>query len=197
MSNGVDQHFFTPQNDWEDAVSPPHDPDSAQGLHFSDSDSEDDTGAADEADAHTGDYSHYSQQMSEFFDNDTNQSDDGLPPDALDGVLESDEEEEDDEEGFLYTGVDAPGDSVPYRDQLRDALGNEHDEESTGDAEEGQLSPLEEEHGKPTIVLEEESLVCLPADEPVLDLTYRSRHHPKSARRFFRSSPPLKLLQVY
>ncbi|TFK44739.1 hypothetical protein BDQ12DRAFT_33587 [Crucibulum laeve] len=83
-------------------------------LHFSDSDEE---GSDDDEHEHehSGDYS---TRMDELFD-------DG--EDVLEA--ENDEEDEDEDVGFLYTGVDAPEISVGYRDQLRDVLGTDLDED--------------------------------------------------------------------
>jgi vacuolar protein sorting-associated protein 8 len=43
--------------------------------------------------------------------------------------------DDDDEEGFVYTGIDVQQPSGGYRDQLRDVLGAEHDEDETEEYE--------------------------------------------------------------
>ncbi|KAF5326592.1 hypothetical protein D9611_000255 [Ephemerocybe angulata] len=168
MSNGVQHGLPISHNEWEDAVSPPIDEDSAQGLHFSDSD-EEEGDDVDQPDAHTaGDYSHYSQQMSELFEDETNESeDDGDTSNILDSVLESDEEGEEEEE-FVYTGLDSSDGPVPYRDQLRDVLGQEHEEESVGDPHEAEKSLLLDADVKPAILLEDEPLEEPEIQEEVL-----------------------------
>lgn len=158
MSNAEPESFIH-YNEWQDAVSPPED--SAQNLHFSDSDEE---GGPDVAhgggDANAMDYSeHYSQQMSELFDDDANESEDESTSNILDNVLESDHEEEDEEEEFVYTGVDSSNDPVPYRDQLRDVLEEEHDEDSVGDAQEAEEAPIDNEI-EVSITIDDEPLVC-------------------------------------
>lgn len=90
--------------------------DSAANLHFSDSDEEAEDGE------HTGDYSHYSQQIDDLFDEGEHEE-----------KNESDEhgsKSDDEEEGFVYSGVDASDPSVSYQDQLRDVLDQDDAEES-------------------------------------------------------------------
>ncbi|KAF6762996.1 lateendosome to vacuole transport-family protein [Ephemerocybe angulata] len=151
MSNGAQHGLPISHNEWEDAVSPPIGEDSAQGLHFSDSDEEE------------GD-----DQMSELFEDETNESeDDGDTSNILDSVLESDEEGEEEEE-FVYTGLDSSDGPVPYRDQLRDVLGQEHEEESVGDPNEAEKSLLLDADVKPAILLEDEPLEEPEIQEEVL-----------------------------
>ncbi|KAG5648482.1 hypothetical protein DXG03_003093 [Asterophora parasitica] len=95
----------------------------------------------------------YSTRMEELFD------------DGEDGVAtyENDEDEESDEEGFLYTGLDAQDAPTGYRDQLRDVLGPEftddemeaHEGERSLVLDEGDLND-DEEH-PPAAVLPDET----------------------------------------
>src|ERR1700722_10955718 len=50
-------------------------------------------------------------------------------------VDEGDDDDDDDDTDFLYTGVDAQLSSETYRDQLRDVLGPEHDENEGSEVE--------------------------------------------------------------
>ncbi|TEB13855.1 hypothetical protein FA13DRAFT_1652183, partial [Coprinellus micaceus] len=118
-------------NEWQDAVSPPED--SAHNLHFSDSDEEGGHEDADPGlnvdDANPLDYS---QQMSELFNDDANEPENESTSSILDNVFESDHEEEDEDEEFVYTGMDSSKVPLAYREQLRDVLGQEHEEDSVG-----------------------------------------------------------------
>jgi vacuolar protein sorting-associated protein 8 len=59
------------------------------------------------------------------------------------------QEDESDDEGFLYTGVDADVVSGGYREQLRDVLGDEHDDDdaSANEVENSLLHHNEFEEG--------------------------------------------------
>lgn len=105
-------------------------------LGFSDQD-----GETNEDDDNTGDYS---TRMEELFE----EEDDG----------DAHQDEEEDEEGFVYSGVDADESNGDYRSQLRDVLGLEHEEGYTEDLE--VESPLlhKEEDEK----IEFDSPVCVP-----------------------------------
>lgn len=158
MSNGEPESFI-PYNEWQNAVSPPED--SAQNLHFPDSDEDGDHEAAHIADdAKHLDYSeHYSQQMSELFDGDANDFADESTSNILGNVIESDHEEEDEDEEFVYTGMDSSNEPVPYRDQLRDVLGQEHEEDLVEDAQEVVQSHIDDEN-EVSITVDDEPLVC-------------------------------------
>ena len=73
----------------------------------------------DEEDTHEGDYS---TRMEELFD-DENEGEAG-------------DEDEEDEEGFVYTGQDADESTGDYRAQLRDVLGPDAEEEEESETEE-------------------------------------------------------------
>jgi len=160
MSSNVPPSFYAP-NEWENVVSPPPE-DSAQHLHFSDSEEENGIDRTD-----VEDYSHYSQQMSEIMGEDERNEEGDGSADAersqiLKGMLESDQEDEEEDEGFVYTGVDASDSSVPYGEQLRDILGQEHDEDTKRDSHEAENSLLlgETDARKLSILLDDEPLVC-------------------------------------
>ncbi|THU95630.1 hypothetical protein K435DRAFT_723399 [Dendrothele bispora CBS 962.96] len=87
-------------------ISPP------SSLGFSDNEDNDEH----EFDEHPGDYS---TRMEELFEDE----EDG-PNAHIDG------DDSEDEEGFIYTGADADVSITSYRDQLRDVLGPEHEEEA-------------------------------------------------------------------
>ncbi|KAJ2918520.1 hypothetical protein MD484_g1843, partial [Candolleomyces efflorescens] len=157
---------FSVGNEWADAISPLPE-DSAQNLHFSDSD--DDADGIEEEDAHTGDYSHYSQQMEELLGDEEHESAENSKTPILAGGLESDDEEEEEEEDFVYSGVDAADVSVvPYRDQLRDVLEQDHEEESVEDVHEVEKSLLMEESGTVSVLLDDEPLEHHELQEEVL-----------------------------
>lgn len=170
MSNGEPESFI-PYNEWQDAISPPED--SAQNLHFSDSD-EDDV-AQNEDDAKEVDYSeHYSQQMSELFDDDENESADESTSNILGNVIESDDEDDEDDGEFVYTGVDSSTDPMPYRDQLRDVLGQEHEEGSPEEAKD--LEPFGSEK-EVSITIDDEPSVRLSCLLSIAQLRPMQEHH--------------------
>jgi hypothetical protein len=70
-------------------------------------------GSDEEHEDHVGDYS---TRMDELFDEGEGD---------LDARDEEEGKEDEGEDGFLYTGVDAANVSTGYRDQLRDVLGQE------------------------------------------------------------------------
>jgi vacuolar protein sorting-associated protein 8 len=88
-------------------------------FDFSDHDASD-----TEHDEHLGDYS---TRMEELFE-------DG--EDDADFREKEGEEEEDDGEGFLYTGVDAADMPTGYQEQLRDVLGSEPSDDDELEAHE-------------------------------------------------------------
>ena len=105
------------------------------------SDSEDYGGHED----HHGDYS---QRMEELFnDTDDESKDDG------------EDELTDEEEGFLYTGMDAEDSSVGYRQQLRDVLEQNEDEEYNSNADEVEHSLVLDSGARASVDDEEELLV--------------------------------------
>jgi hypothetical protein len=105
------------------------------------SDSEDYGGHDD----HHGDYS---QRMEELFDDaDDDSKDDG------------DDELTDEEEGFLYTGMDAEDSSVGYRQQLRDVLEQNEDEEYKLNADEVERSLALDSDARASVDDEEKLLV--------------------------------------
>jgi hypothetical protein len=106
--------------------------DSAANLHFSDSDEE-----PEEDGEHTGDYSHYSQQIDDLFDEGEHEE--------KNGDDEHGSKSDDEEEGFVYSGVDASDPSVSYQDQLRDVLDQDDPEESLDGLRELQVSVDEHE----------------------------------------------------
>jgi hypothetical protein len=181
---------FSVRNEWEDAISPPPE-DSAQNLHFSDSD--DDADGIEEEDAHTGDYSHYSQQMEELLGDEEHDSADESKSPILASVLESDnEEEEEEEEDFVYSGVDAADVSVvPYRDQLRDVLEQDHEEEGVEDVHEAEKSLLMQESGNVSVLLDDEPLVSARhlSHCPYFSTLSTDRNTMNYRRKFSQSSP--------
>ena len=106
------------EEDWNTPSIPS---DSAANLHFSDSDE-------DEAEENTGDYSHYSQQIDDLLDEEENGDKEGNGGRASGS-------DEDEDEGFVYSGVDAGDLSASYQDQLRDVLDQEDVDESVDDTE--------------------------------------------------------------
>ncbi|KAF9529342.1 Golgi CORVET complex core vacuolar protein 8-domain-containing protein [Crepidotus variabilis] len=79
----------------------------------------------------TGDYS---TQMDELFDGEDDRDED-MGPKMKFGDDEEVEEDDDDEDGFMYEGVDADA-SISYKEQLRDVLGQDHEESEEDDADE-------------------------------------------------------------
>lgn len=73
----------------------------------------------DENPSYLGDYSAH---MEELFEGDEAES---IPPG---------EETDEDEADFIYSGVDADASSVSYKAQLRDVLGQDHEDGSESDA---------------------------------------------------------------
>lgn len=190
------QSFILP-NEWEDATSTPAE-DSSQVLHFSDSD--EDSDGVEQDDAHTGDYSHYSQQMEELLGDEEHDSAGEPKSPTLAGVLESDDEQEDEEEEeFVYTGVDSADVSVvPYRDQLRDVLGQDHEEESVEDVHEAEKSLLMDEGEKRSILLNDEPLVSarhIPHCSQI-STTLAHRNITISMKKYSPNSHPRNLLRV-
>ncbi|TFK21978.1 hypothetical protein FA15DRAFT_575908, partial [Coprinopsis marcescibilis] len=107
---------------------------STVGLHFVDSD--------DEPDVHEADYSHYSQQMDDLMD--------GEDPEG--NAKGAENEGSDDDEGFVYTGVDAPDiSSLSYQDQLRDVLDQDNTESSANDANEVEISLMVDDNSEPLV----------------------------------------------
>ncbi|RDB25342.1 Vacuolar protein sorting-associated protein 8 [Hypsizygus marmoreus] len=86
--------------------------------------------ASDNDEEHPGDYS---TRMEELFDEE----------DESDAHVE---DEEDEEEGFLYTGVDAGDIPTGYRDQLRDVLGSDLTDDDEMEANEVEKSLVIDEH---------------------------------------------------
>lgn len=76
-------------------------------------------------------------------------------------------EESDDDEGFFYNGVDSEP-AGTYREQLRDVLGPEHEEDDVSDAQEVEHSLL---------VHEKEMLEASMDDEARVSLSYTPSHH--------------------
>ena len=70
----------------------------------------------DDVDVHTGDYSSRMEEL-------------------LSDESDVQEDDSDAEEGFVYTGTDADEISGAYREQLRDVLGGEGDEDETSENE--------------------------------------------------------------
>ena len=116
-------------------------PSRRRSLDFSDLG--DDDGSTEE---HTG---NYSTRMEELFDDD---EDEHIRPARTNGVHLSDEE--DDDEPFVYNGVDAEPHPVSYRDQLRDVL---DDDDASGSSErEVEHSLLQDaEEEVPSVIVEE------------------------------------------
>jgi vacuolar protein sorting-associated protein 8 len=104
-------------------------------LGFSDQD-----GQTNEDDDNTGDYS---TRMEELFE----KEDDG----------DTRQDEEDDEEGFVYSGIDADESNGDYGSQLRDVLGLEHEEGYTEDLQVERSLLYKEEDEK----IEFDSPVCV------------------------------------
>lgn len=77
----------------------------------------------------------YSAQMDELFDDDDDDDTDTQGPKLKLGNDEEVEADDDDDDGFLYDGVDADV-SVSYKDQLRDVLEQDHEEDGDTDADE-------------------------------------------------------------
>ncbi|EFI28209.1 hypothetical protein CC1G_14234 [Coprinopsis cinerea okayama7 len=119
-------------------MSSPIPSDSAANLRFGDSDEED---VESDPEQHTGDYSHYSQQMEDLFD----ESDDEDQPPPGDGQDGSDDEDG----GFVYTGIDAPDISVSYDEQLRDVLDLEPPEDTPKEVQEAEESMVVEDDHEP------------------------------------------------
>ncbi|KAG6869129.1 hypothetical protein C0993_001694 [Termitomyces sp. T159_Od127] len=65
------------------------------------------------AEQHSG---NYTTQMEELFNDES----------ETHGGTDAEDDEDDEDEGFVYTGVDAPAIPTGYADQLRDVLGSEH-----------------------------------------------------------------------
>ncbi|KAJ7096273.1 Golgi CORVET complex core vacuolar protein 8-domain-containing protein [Mycena epipterygia] len=79
----------------------------------------------EDGDPHAGDYSARMDDLLSGFD---------------DVASEANDEEEDADSDFVYTGEDAAETSAAYRDRLRDALGSDHDPEEETDAHEVERS---------------------------------------------------------
>ncbi|KAF7288694.1 Lateendosome to vacuole transport-family protein [Mycena chlorophos] len=62
------------------------------------------------------------------------------------GHESEDQEEESDDEAFVYAGDDAPDTSFAYRDQLRDVLGSDHDPEEEREQQEVERSLVISHH---------------------------------------------------
>ncbi|KAH9948952.1 hypothetical protein B0H21DRAFT_196377 [Amylocystis lapponica] len=110
-------------------------------VDFSDYDSEGEDVQAD----HAGDYStRFEELMS-----------DGEDREGSDGSLH--DKDDDDEEGFVYDGADAEP-TGGYREQLRDVLGAEHEEDGLSEAEvERSLLQDSEENEKFAALIEDEA----------------------------------------
>ncbi|KZV62595.1 hypothetical protein PENSPDRAFT_617741 [Peniophora sp. CONT] len=115
-------------------------PSRRRSLDLSDLSDEDEA-----ADAHPGDYS---ARMGELFDDD---EDEDIRPARTNGAHLSDDEED---EPFVYNGVDAEPHPTSYRDQLRDVL---DDDDASGsserEVEHSLLQDVEEE--LPSVIIEE------------------------------------------
>ena len=116
-------------------------PSRRRSLDFSDLGDED--GAAE---AHPGDYS---SRMEELFDDD---EDEDLRPGHTNGAHLSDDDED---EPFVYDGVDAEPRVTSYRDQLRDVLDDDAEESGSSEreVEHSLLQDVEEE--LPSVIIEE------------------------------------------
>jgi len=80
----------------------------------------------EDEDPHAGDYSARMDDLFSGFD---------------DVASEANDEEEDADSDFVYTGEDAAETSAAYRDRLRDALGSDHDPEEETEIERSSIIP--------------------------------------------------------
>lgn len=120
------------------------DEDQASTIRQPSPDISDNEGEGAEAEGH-GDYS---ARMEELLDDDEDGS-------------ETHEDEDDGEGGFLYTGMDAEEVSGAYRDQLRDVLGPDHEEDET-DEFEVESSLLHHSENEKLEFVDDEPLVSMP-----------------------------------
>ncbi|KAG6841894.1 hypothetical protein C0991_005624 [Blastosporella zonata] len=128
-------------------------------------------GLSDNVDSSTEDHpGDYSTRMEELFD------------EGDDGTAFADSEDEDDE-GFLYTGVDAPDIPTGYTDQLRDVLGSEltDDELDTQEVERSSAHDYDDEE-------------YLPNDHRQLHEDILSSHTPSSSS--LQSTTPINVDHV-
>lgn len=101
-------------NPWTSAASPSTLPQSISDSNDADTIRQAETDEDEDEFTYPGDYSSH---MDELFDGDDQDESD-----------QHDSEESSGEEDFLYSGVDADA-PAPYKDQLREVLGQDHDEE--------------------------------------------------------------------
>lgn len=160
MSPTAETDSYHPGQNFEDDGTSTIQP----SLHFSDnSESE---GDDEDGEEHTGDYS---TRMEELFD------------DGEEGSLSA-HEEEDNDEGFLYTGLDAPGQPSGYRDQLRDVLGHDLDEDEELDAHEVEQSLILDDletsgDDEPLVVRALSSNICVSDTGFRVVMPFRTTHH--------------------
>ena len=84
----------------------------------------------------------YSAHMEELFE--------GEEDGSVNGHKHGSDDDEEEEEGFLYSGVDADA-SVGYKDQLRDVLGQDHEEDEDDDVLEVERSLILENGNNSTV----------------------------------------------
>ncbi|PPQ98630.1 hypothetical protein CVT24_003963 [Panaeolus cyanescens] len=85
----------------------------------------------------------YSTQMEELFEGESLGS--SLPHQGTPESLAGDDEDDDEDEGFLYDGVDAET-SAGYREQLKDVLETDNDDDDSDDELSNPVLPLHEQN---------------------------------------------------
>lgn len=121
-------------------------------------------GSADEkrVDTNGGDYS---TQMSELFD------DDDVDTPTVSVPHFDVDDDEDDEEAFVYDGADAQVTRTTYREQLREVLDDDDDDETAEEHEVERSLLHDADH--PPIAVEDEALVSLSVQHACSTLTSR------------------------
>ena len=108
------------------------------------------------------------------------------------GAREHEGDENDDEEAFFYSGVDAEP-AGTYREQLRDVLGPEHEEDDTSDAQEVEHSLLVHEKEILESSMDDEARVSRPHKPLPLQRPIRFHHSLQIRLQTYR--PQRRLLQ--
>ena len=138
-----------------------------------------DSGDEKHVDTNGGDYS---TRMSELFDDD----DDDTPTVSVPHFDADDDGEDEDEEAFVYDGADAQVTRSTYREQLRQVLDDDDEDEDGAEEHEVERSLLHDAF-QPPITVEDEALVSQLSNTLVQRLS-RVAHLP-SAHRPFHAAP--------